>query len=119
MSQSRRSDRSATVDRWWRENRLAAPELFAQELASAFETIATHPGVGRRYPDVRVVGVRRTVLRACRYHVYYVATDDEVVVLVIDAARMQRDGHTFFLSENGVWLVACVPPEYLRLPDVR
>lgn len=36
-----------TVDRWWRENRLASPELFAEELASALDTIATHPGVGR------------------------------------------------------------------------
>ncbi|MFT3727535.1 MAG: RNA 2'-phosphotransferase [Terricaulis sp.] len=35
-------------------------------------------------------------------------------ILVIDAAAMQRDGHTFFLSGNGVWLTAHVPPQYLR-----
>ena len=74
------------VDGWWRENRLAAPDLFAQELASAFETIATHPGVGHRYPHPKVRGVRRTLLRACRYHVYYAHTDEEVVVLAVWSA---------------------------------
>jgi putative RNA 2'-phosphotransferase len=27
---------------------------------------------------------------------------------------MQRDGHRFFLSKNGVWLVDAVPPQYLK-----
>jgi putative RNA 2'-phosphotransferase len=37
------------------------------------------------------------------------------VVLVVDAAKMRADGHTFFRSANGVWLVDEVPPQYLRL----
>ncbi|HUR52732.1 MAG TPA: RNA 2'-phosphotransferase [Gemmataceae bacterium] len=37
------------------------------------------------------------------------------VVLVIDAAKMRADGHVFFCSANGVWLVDEVPPQYLRL----
>lgn len=36
------------------------------------------------------------------------------VVLVVDAAGMVADGHTFRLSANGVWLVSAVPPRYLR-----
>ncbi|MEO0478950.1 MAG: RNA 2'-phosphotransferase [Planctomycetota bacterium] len=36
-----------------------------------------------------------------------------VVVLRVDAGRMHRDGHRFFRTENGVWLTAGVPPEYL------
>ena len=35
------------------------------------------------------------------------------VVLVIDAARMVAAGHQFARSENGVWLVDTVPPEFL------
>ena len=35
------------------------------------------------------------------------------VVLKIDAAAMQAVGHDFFLSDNGVWLTAAVPPEFL------
>lgn len=36
------------------------------------------------------------------------------VVLVVDAAGMRADGHGFFRSANGVWLVEAVPPRYLR-----
>lgn len=36
------------------------------------------------------------------------------VVLVVDAGRMHTDGHTFRVSDNGVWLVPAVPAEYLR-----
>ena len=36
------------------------------------------------------------------------------VVFAVDAAAMHRDGHVFFLSENGVWLTDHVPPGYLR-----
>jgi putative RNA 2'-phosphotransferase len=35
------------------------------------------------------------------------------VVLTIAAGRMHRDGHTFYRSENGVWLTDAVPVEYI------
>jgi putative RNA 2'-phosphotransferase len=35
------------------------------------------------------------------------------VVFDVDAARMHADGHTFFVSDNGVWLIDEVPPAYL------
>jgi putative RNA 2'-phosphotransferase len=35
-------------------------------------------------------------------------------VLLVAAGVMQRDGRTFFLSENGVWLTEHVPREYLQ-----
>ena len=38
------------------------------------------------------------------------------VVLVVDAAAMQADGRTFFVTENRVWLTEAVPPRYLRFP---
>jgi putative RNA 2'-phosphotransferase len=37
------------------------------------------------------------------------------MVLAVDAAAMRKDGHIFFRSDNGVWLVDSVPPHYLRL----
>jgi putative RNA 2'-phosphotransferase len=37
------------------------------------------------------------------------------VVLVVDAAAMRRDGHTFYCSANRVWLADSVPAQYLRL----
>ncbi len=37
-------------------------------------------------------------------------------VFEIAAGAMQRDGHAFFVSANGVWLTEIVPPVYLREP---
>lgn len=34
-------------------------------------------------------------------------------VFVVDATRMYGDGYDFFVSDNGVWLVDEVPPQYL------
>ncbi|MBQ6490599.1 MAG: RNA 2'-phosphotransferase [Solobacterium sp.] len=34
-------------------------------------------------------------------------------VYMIDAGSMYRDGHPFFLSANGIWLVKKVPVQYL------
>ncbi|MEU8704098.1 RNA 2'-phosphotransferase [Streptomyces sp. NPDC048565] len=39
------------------------------------------------------------------------------VVLVVDAGAMQRAGHLFHVSANGVWLTASVPPDFLRLRE--
>ncbi|WP_193100689.1 RNA 2'-phosphotransferase [Burkholderia sp. Z1] len=39
------------------------------------------------------------------------------VILEIDAQRMQRQGHTFFVAENGVWLTDAVPAEFLTPID--
>jgi hypothetical protein len=36
------------------------------------------------------------------------------VVFELDAAAMWAEGHTFFRSDNGVWLVDAVPPRFLR-----
>ena len=35
------------------------------------------------------------------------------VVFIVDSASMHKDGHPFFLSANGVWLVKSVPEKYL------
>lgn len=38
-------------------------------------------------------------------------------VLVVDTARMFRDGYSFTISDNGVWLTEHVPPSYIEFPD--
>jgi len=35
------------------------------------------------------------------------------VVLPVQAGRMHQDGHSFYLSANGVWLTEAVPPGYI------
>ncbi len=39
------------------------------------------------------------------------------VVLLVQTGRMAADGFTFTRSENGVWLVERVPPEYIRVQN--
>ena len=37
------------------------------------------------------------------------------VILVGESGRTWRDGIAFYRAENGVWLTAAVPAQYLRL----
>ena len=39
-------------------------------------------------------------------------------VLLVDAKAMHLSGRVFFLSKNGVWLTAAVPPEFIEFPRV-
>ena len=72
-----------TINDWWRENRRASPDLFFVELSGAFEIIAGAPHIGRPYRRSPIPGTRRILLRATRYHVYYVPVDHEVKVLAV------------------------------------
>lgn len=38
------------------------------------------------------------------------------IVLIVRASEMQRDGHEFYVSANGVWLTPTVPTHYLEFP---
>jgi len=76
------------VHRWWQEHRGSAPDLFAQELANAIATLEAAPSAGHRAPHPEVKGLRRILLRATHYHVYYVFDDDVVVVLAVWSAVM-------------------------------
>lgn len=39
----------------------------------------------------------------------------EHLILRVDAARMFSEGHSFFVSDNGVWLAESIPVQYLSL----
>ena len=38
----------------------------------------------------------------------------DTVILTIKSEEMFKDGHTFYLSENGVWLTDAVPVKYIN-----
>jgi len=42
----------------------------------------------------------------------------ELVLLQVESGKMSLDGHVFYCSANGVWLVDHVPPQYLSLQNV-
>jgi putative RNA 2'-phosphotransferase len=71
--------------------------------------------------------LRDGLRRQARHHVHLSAErataaavgtrHGRLVVLVVAAGRMHRDGHAFFRSANGVWLAEAVPAGYLARED--
>jgi len=81
-----------TIDEWWRANRLAAPNLFHEELGHCFAVLAEAPNIGKRYRRHRSVpDTRRVLLRATRYHVYYVPFSDVLLVLAVWHSQRGQD----------------------------
>ena len=59
------------ADRWWRENRLKAPNAIREELERIGVMIASRPQLGARAVNVRLPGVRRIHIERIHYDVYY------------------------------------------------
>lgn len=84
--------------------------------------ILFHGTPDRFLPSIRAQGL----LKGNRHHVHLSvdeATARKVgdrrgksVVLTVRAGVMHQAGHAFFISDNGVWLVDHVPPEFLIVP---
>lgn len=74
------------LDAWWRANRTAAPGLFTEELAAAFEILAEAPQIGRRFRHSTISDVRRILLRTTRNHIYYKIHKGSAVVLAVWSA---------------------------------
>ena len=71
------------IEDWWRRNRTASPNLFADELAAAFDILGHAPHIGRPYRQSPLPDMRRVLLKGTRYHVYYVPRGDQVIVLAV------------------------------------
>ncbi|MEZ5654254.1 MAG: type II toxin-antitoxin system RelE/ParE family toxin [Burkholderiaceae bacterium] len=80
------------IDEWWRANRAAAPGLFVEELAAAVALMKSSPGIGRRRRHRKIPGLRRLLLRATRYHVYYAPDDSGSRLYVLAVWSAVRGG---------------------------
>lgn len=76
------------IDAWWRENRQAAPELFADELEHALLALQDTPALGARYAPRSKV--RRLLLKRTHYHLYIVEETERVYVLAVWSAFRGR-----------------------------
>lgn len=85
--------------------------------------ILYHGTVAAFLDSIRATGLQKR----SRHHVH-LSPDEETatkvgsrrgkpIILRVAAENMHRDGHQFYLSANGVWLVDAVPPSYLTFPD--
>ncbi len=73
--------------------------------------------------SIRASGLKRM----SRHHVHLheeVSVADAVgrrrgqpVILVINSGKMHREGYTFWVTPNRVWLVDAVPAEFIRFPN--
>jgi len=86
-------------------------------------TVLYHGTVAKYLGNIRHQGLRKMK----RHHVHLSAdraTATNVggrrgkpVILLIHAHEMTRDGHEFYLSNNGVWLTEHVPSNYITFPE--
>ena len=90
----------ASIDRWWRENRTAAPSLFIDELQLAASLLESFPLLGKRYRAPQIPRLRRYLLRATRYHLYYVRSDTEIVLLTVWGAVRGTTPNYFQISDQ-------------------
>jgi putative RNA 2'-phosphotransferase len=78
-----------------------------------------HGTVAEFLDSIRAQGL----VKGARHHVHLSADEDTAkrvggrrgkpIVLVVRAGEMAAAGHVFYRSDNGVWLVEHVPPEFL------
>lgn len=83
--------------------------LFHGTAARTLDAIR-HAGLGpRSRQHVHLSANYETAVKVGRRH-------GKPVVLIVYAGKMHRQGHPFFLSDNGVWLTDSVASEYLLVP---
>ena len=72
------------IDAWWRANRLDAPSLFAEKLASVCQAIQRKPLILKPYTERHGIVIRQ--------HVYFIAdvANDLITVLRVWGARRGR-----------------------------
>jgi plasmid stabilization system protein ParE len=69
---TRRAERQLEIAlNWWKANRPAAPHLFVEEMTRAVELLGVRPAIGARARGAPFQGVRRVLLEAIGYHIYY------------------------------------------------
>jgi plasmid stabilization system protein ParE len=80
-------------DEWWRRERPAAPDLFKEELAVAFDRILKAPKARKPYATIEHEPVWRLLMPRTEHHVYYRVDEiaAEVIVEAVWGARKGRE----------------------------
>jgi hypothetical protein len=78
------------MDSWWRGHRSKAPELFVEELAGALDAIKSQPNGFPVYREVSRGIVRRAPMPKTRNHVYYVKTEEVIIIVSVWGSPRER-----------------------------
>ena len=70
------------IAKWWEAHRPLSPGLFTAELAQCLARLSVLPSVGAPYANPYVGGLRRTLMRATRHHVYYSTNEVEGFITI-------------------------------------
>ncbi|MCD0443221.1 RNA 2'-phosphotransferase [Glycomyces sp. A-F 0318] len=110
-----------------RDGRIRANQGHTVEVDLGLEPAEPPPVLFHGTTGAYLEGIRTEGLKAMDRHAVHLSPDRETavkvgsrrgkpVVLVVDAARMSREGHVFHRSENGVWLTGHVPAWAVMFP---
>ncbi len=77
--------------------------------------------------EKNMAAIHKTGLQKMRRHAVHLSQDTgtalnvgsrygKAILLEVRAAEMDSKGHEFYRSDNGVWLVDQVPPEFINFP---
>lgn len=78
------------ISAWWRGHRLAAPDLFDEDIAQALALLAQSPYAGVVTGDARRRDVRRLSLEHTRLHIYYRVDESKQLVRVLEVWHQSR-----------------------------
>ena len=79
-----------TIDIWWRTHRLAASNLFDDEMAAAIGRLSTTPPLGAPYREFKGRAVHRLLLARTSYHVYFHVQEEQRRVRVLAVWHASR-----------------------------
>jgi putative RNA 2'-phosphotransferase len=106
-------------------SRIRATQGHSVPVQLGYEPVEPPPflfhGTAARFVDAIL---ERGLLKGKRHHVH-LSEDEQTarqvgqrhgrpVIFRVHSGAMHRDGHPFYRSENGVWLVEAAPPDYLE-----
>lgn len=91
------------------EPQVPPERLFAGTATRFLESIRQQGLLPQTRNHVHLTADEATAIAVGRRH-------GKPAVLQVLAGQMHAQGHAFFLSDNGVWLAAAVPPEFLVFP---
>jgi plasmid stabilization system protein ParE len=80
----------AIINRWWAENRPAAPTLIATEFEAAAAQLSDAPESGRLHDGRCRLPVRKLLMPRSRYHLYYEVDNANRLVTVLAVWHLSR-----------------------------